>query len=574
MTHKNLIKLFTFLVALFAIGSFLYYHGFQCSHDFRSFQFLTVRVSFAIFLISYLIECSSSPCPKQFVQQSLFESALLLLVTLEVFLTYLSPYSLSGPIIDLLDPIARKHALILLYQSILVFLAFIELGKRWLDVNDTVPFTLSPAWLFVLSYVLLIVGGSCLLKMPEMTASGESMELVDALFTSISANCVTGLIVVDTATFFSPKGHALLILLIQLGGLNIISFAIYFAFFFQSDSPTSHKNLTENFLHLKAGPNLRSLLAKVLTITLIAETLGAMLLYVQWQDAHPALTRGDRIFFSLFHSISAFNNAGFTLFTGNLTNPLISTNYASHTTIAALIILGGIGFPVVINLAARIFRKERISLGTKIALTSSVVLIFIGTIFIAICEDLNLLQTSDFSFAFFQSVTSRTAGFNTIPLTSLSLPTIVLIIVLMFIGTSSASTGGGIKTSTLSVALKGLLSKLRRQPDTTLYGENIPSNIIKKSFAIISAALVTVLTGALLLVLLEPSLPPVALVFEAFSAFGTVGLSLGITENLSDIAKVLVMVLIFTGRVGPMTLMAIMLRQKQRQSEIGPIMIG
>lgn len=571
---KRVGNILTFLIALFAIGSFVYYHGFQCSHEFRSFQILAVKVSFLVFLIAYLAQCWLSPSPFRFMKSTPFEGLLISLVTVETLLTYFTPYSLSGSIIDFLDPVARTHVLILLYQSVLVLLAFIELGKRWSDVNESVPFTLSPAWLFVFSYVLLIVGGSCLLKMPEMTVSGESMPLIDALFTSVSANCVTGLIVVDTATYFSVKGQALLMFLIQLGGLNIISFAVYFAFFFQKEAFDGKERLAEDFLHLRGGPNLNSLVMRVVAISVVIEISGAVLLFFQWQDSLSGFGRAKQIFFSLFHSISAFNNAGFTLFTGNLENPVTLNNYGVHTTIAVLIVLGGLGFPVIANLLNWLRRRRQLTADSKISISSAIVLILAGAILIAVIEPWSIFNGTAVGSAVFQSITSRTAGFNTISLNALSTASIVLIMVLMFIGAGSASTGGGIKTSTFTVAVAGILSRVRGSTQTSIFGENISPNLMKRAFLIIVSSIAVITTGAILLIVVEPSASPMALVFEAFSAFGTVGLSLDTTPGLTTLGKVIVMILIFLGRVGPLALAAGFLSDKRGRAEVGNVVIG
>ena len=472
----------------------------------------------------------------------------------------------------------HNHVFILFLHILLLFIVGIELGKA--TTRSTV-WKLSPPILFILSFVVLIVIGSSLLMLPEMT-NKKGMPFIDALFTSISANCVTGLIVVDTATYFTLKGKMLILLLIQLGGLNIIAFATYFiSFLNRSIEGKMNVATIKELLHTESLDSIKSIIKMVVLTSFVIELLGTVIIYLQLGTVIKFASITERLFYSAFHSISAFNNAGFSLFTNGLTNIQIQGIYPIHMSIAVLIVLGGLGFTTLQNTLRWSVLKERgvvLTLQSKIALVSSLILILVGTGVFFLAEADNSMVSQDGSeqilISLFQSITTRTAGFNTVDLRSLTTGVLIMFIMLMFIGASSGSTGGGIKTSTFSVLLMALWKAKERKDN---YGRSfITISLVKKSLIILLYSLGVIVISTFILLLIEPEKLLIDLLFEEVSAFGTVGLSTGITSSLSQSGKALIMLNMVIGRLGPLTLAYALIKSTpvingEKESEI---MIG
>ncbi|MBO6515098.1 MAG: hypothetical protein JJ975_00925 [Bacteroidia bacterium] len=453
----------------------------------------------------------------------------------------------------------HDHALILSLHIWLVLIVGIELGKA--TTRSTI-WKLSPPILFVLSFIILIATGSSLLMLPEMTVSKQGMHFRDALFTSISANCVTGLIVVDTTTYFSLKGQILILLLIQLGGLNIIAFATYFMSFFQKRiTEPRHQTAIRELLHTDNLGNARNMIGTVILTALVIESIGAIILYQQWGT--DIGNKSDRLFYSVFHSVSAFNNAGFTLYTDGFLNSNTSSNYSLHITVAFLIVFGGLGFTTLLEIfrlgnTSKLFKSKviRLSVQSRIATYSSIILIALGTVLFFITERNNTmaqLSTSErLITSFFQSVTARTAGFNTADFGKATTITLLSTMLLMFIGACSGSTGGGIKTSTTSVLLIALFKRKKKKDN---YGKSFLTIVlVRKAMVILLSSIAVILIGTFILTLVEPDKGVSELFFEEISAFSTVGLSTGITPSLSSSGKSVLMCSMFLGRLGPLAL--------------------
>lgn len=444
----------------------------------------------------------------------------------------------------------------LFLHILLLFIVGIELGKA--TTRSTV-WKLSPPILFILSFLVLIVIGSSLLMLPEMT-NKHRITFIDALFTSISANCVTGLIVVDTATYFTLKGKILILLLIQLGGLNIIAFATYFISFLRRKIEGKMNVATvKELLHTEDLDNTKNMVKMVVLTTFTIELIGTMVIYLQWGAEVNFVSNTEKLFYSVFHAVSAFNNAGFTLFTDGFTNNRVQGVFPIHMTIAVLIVLGGLGFTTIQDtLRMSEFRKTGYAwhMQSKIALVSSAILILIGTGFFYIAERDNSMGSQNSSeqimTALFQSITTRTAGFNTVEFGSLTTVVLIFSMFFMFVGASSGSTGGGIKTSTFSVLLTALWKRKDKKDN---YGTSfITIPLVKKAVSILLYSIAVITIGTIILVIVEPDKFFVDVLFEEISAFGTVGLSTGITPELSHIGKTVIMLSIIIGRLGPLTL--------------------
>ena len=426
---------------------------------------------------------------------------------------------------------------------------------------------IQPARLFIGSFVLVILAGTIGLLLPRATTGG--IGFVDALFTSTSAVCVTGLVVIDTATAFTTFGKLVILLLIQVGGLGVMTFATFFTLF-SGRLSIKERVLMQDFLSRENLGEIRRTLLQIVGVTLLIEAAGAVLIYLSWGETAFASVR-QKIFASVFHSVSAFCNAGFSLFSENLAAPGTAMNVEMNLTIAGLIVLGGLGFVTIVNVVsvrpwarAQSRLRHRLTAHTRVVLVSTAVPLLAGAaLFYALEYDhtpAGLSWWEKVLAAFFQSVTTRTAGFNTIDIGAMATPATLLFLLLMFIGASPASTGGGIKTTTASLVFLSSLHYVRGKEAIEIGNRRIPATVIERAFAALVFALLLVALSVFFVSLFEP-FPLLDILFESVSAMGTVGLSRGITFALSDPSKIVLIFTMLIGRVGALTLMMALTRR-------------
>lgn len=427
----------------------------------------------------------------------------------------------------------------------------------------------SPAKAIALSFFSAIVVGTLLLWLPWSHAPGQSVTFLDALFTATSALCVTGLIVVDTATAWSPLGRVILMLLIQIGGLGIVTLSTMVALLLGRRVGFQERLRAAAQLSAFGTGGVLRLVRTIFLISLGFETVGALLLYPTFAALHGP---GQGAFYAFFHSVSAFNNAGFALYPDSLIR--FAANPAVISVLSTLFIIGGLGFIVHLNLWAH-FRGGRrfpLTLHSRIVLLSTLLLCAFGTVAVLGLEWSNpqtlgeLPLRGKLLMGFFQGVTPRTAGFNTVDYTLMRESTLLLTMLLMFIGGSPASTAGGIKTVTFFVLVASAWRMVRGRGELSAFGRRVTIETVVKagSVALLSTGLVI---GALFLLSLSESLPLLTIMFEAFSAFGTVGLSLSATFDLSEPGKLIIILLMYLGRIGPLTF-ALALVQKPPGSNL------
>jgi len=425
---------------------------------------------------------------------------------------------------------------------------------------------LSPAQALVFYYAVAILTGALLLATP-LAANGDPLSFLDALFTATSAQCVTGLSVFDPGTRLSLFGQCVLLVLIQVGGLGITTFSVYLFIYLRVGISARGRWIINETLMATPVSSWRELIHGIIVMTLVIEAAGALLLAFAFV---PRLGFWPGIYSAVFHSVSAFCNAGFSLFADSLVG--YRGDALVNMTVMALIILGGIGFLVIRELLAfcrrrtkKKCRPARLSLHTKVVLVTTVFLILYGTAIIAWLEAHDALAGMPFMESFwtalFQSVTARTAGFNTIDLNLFRTPTLFLVIFLMFVGASPGSAGGGVKTTSLALFFAIFYNRLKGSPHTSLFRRTIPDEIITKALALVLLAIILISVALFaLMVAQSPDLAHenprefLAYTFEAFSAFGTVGLSIGATAKLNTLGKVIIILLMFVGRVGLLTM--------------------
>lgn len=427
----------------------------------------------------------------------------------------------------------------------------------------------NPAQLFIVSFLFIILIGSFLLILPHATYKGISY--IDALFTATSAVCVTGLTVVDTGTNFTLFGQTIIMILIQIGGLGILTFASYFNYFFKGGTTYENQMVLSDTISSNKFGEVFSTLKNIILITFGIELFSGVLIYTSI-DSSNFVSQSDQIFFSAFHSISAFCNAGFSTITDNFYNTGFRYNYYLQLVLILTFILGGLGFPIVtnilkffkykiINLFSRRKSKYRpwiLSLNSRINLITTLSISLVAFVAFYFLEYNNTLaEHSGFGkvvTALFGATTPRTAGFNTIDTAKMAFPTLMMVFLLMWIGASPQSTGGGIKTSTFAIAILNIFSLAKGKSRIEIFRREIAEISVRRAFAIISLSLVVIGFAIMFIGIFDPEKKFVDIAFECFSAYGTVGLSLGITGALSSASKFVIIVVMFVGRISMLSL--------------------
>ncbi|MGE6228055.1 TrkH family potassium uptake protein [Paenibacillus chitinolyticus] len=417
----------------------------------------------------------------------------------------------------------------------------------------------TPPQILVLGFALIILIGSGLLMLPISSTDGLPLPFIDALFTATSATCVTGLVVVDTGTHFTTFGQMVIISLIQIGGLGFMSMATLFAFILRKKISLRERLLLQEALNQGSMEGIVRLFRKVLIYSLTIEGIAAVLFTARW-SVDLGFPKG--LYYGIWHAVSFFNNAGFDLF-GPITGPFTSlTAYAgdfiTNVVTMALIVLGGIGFIVMSDVMD--YRKtKRLTLHSKVVLSATSILIVTGALVIFIFEYSNSKTLGSLDFggkilaSFFQSVTPRTAGANTLDLASLRQASQFFMIILMFIGASPGSTGGGIKTTTFTMLVGAIVAMVRGKEDIVFFRNRLGKERILKAITLTMFALFLVIFVTMLLSTTEDH-EFLMILYEVTSAFGTVGLTLGLTTKLTVFGKVMIALTMFAGRLGPLTL--------------------
>ena len=466
--------------------------------------------------------------------------------------------------------------------KVAVFVTFIrEISDNNFSLNRTF---LNPGQFFILSFLSVVLVGALLLMMPN--ATNEPISFVDALFTATSAVCVTGLIVVDTATRFTTFGQVIIMGLIQIGGLGILTFVTYFSYFFKGGvSYETQLSISEMTFSQRMG-DMVTTLKSILYVTFGVEALAAIFIYISIYNLS-GMTLSERLFFSAFHAISAFCNAGFSTFSAGLYDESLRFNYPLQLIISTTFLFGGMGFIIVVNLLRYLrHRTQRmlyrndprygyqpwlLSINSRITLITSGTLLLVGLIGVMIFEYNGILAEHRSFYGkliagLFTAATPRTAGFNIADMDALAFPTIMLTIFLMWIGASPNSTGGGIKTSTFAIAVLNTLSLARGQTKVEAFKREIAEISIRRAFSIMWLSLLVIGTGVTLISYDQPELDLIKVVFECFSAYSTVGLSLNLTADLSTFSKLVITVIMFVGRVGMLTIFIALLKNRYQRN--------
>ena len=462
-----------------------------------------------------------------------------------------------------------------------------------IDLSDAMMRSLgrkaNPALMMAVSFLFVILVGSGLLLMPRCVQHGVHLSWVDSLFTATSAVCVTGLTAIDIPTTFTVFGQMVIMLLIQVGGLGVMTITSFFALFFMGNSSIYNQMLVRDMVSSKSLASLWSTLLNIFGFTLFIELAGAVAIFFNIHDTI-GLTFNQELFFSLFHSISAFCNAGFSIYLNGLSAPELMENHCwLYIIVSLLIILGGIGYPVLVNFKLAVYKyiegvwlwmrgrrnvlfsiPNLYDMNTKIVLRTTGALILIGTVSIGLFEWNNtfygMCLEEKLTQAFFNAVSPRTAGFVSVDLGSMCIQSIMIYTLLMWIGGASQSTAGGIKVNAFAVSLLNIRAVIRGADHVEFAGRELSLDSLRRANVAVFVSFGVLTVFVFMMTLLEPYLPLRAIIFECVSAFGTVGSSLGITTQLGDFSKILLVVLMFLGRVGLVTLAQGVLHQYKNQN--------
>ncbi len=569
--------------ALAALSVIIFNIGFK--HDAPEIEFIhwLMDLIFGVFAATYLVKVFYSFKRRLYMRETWMEAGLTGIVLIVGFSRYILH-------IDLLEEIYSNPAYsyyLDVYDTVITLFLLYFIGFEFIKASSILnSIAVKPAATFIFSFLLLIAFGTFLLMLPEMTTVAAKTtdahrdgHFMTCLFTSVSASCVTGLSMVDISSFYTTKGHIIITVLMQFGGIGIVTFATFFASFLKQGVGIRHQVVIQDFMASESLFSATGLLRQVIYMTIVIEIIATILVYFSWGTAYEFDSFGQKLGYSIFHAISAFCNAGFTLFEKGLMDGQIEFSYLLHIVIAVTIIIGGIGFSTIQDLFTFKSLRDRMKhpwkewkLSTQIAVFSAGALIVVGAIVFYLLEKDRTLQVNHLSGlesaveSFFQSVTTRTAGFNTVDIGKLATPTLVFMVFLMFIGASSGSTGGGIKTSTFVIIVQSAVATIRGRKKVEMGKRSISQELIYKAFSIFFFAIayntvmifILSISEAHILGRTNPSTGEaynmVNLVFEQISAFSTVGLSTGVTSDLSILGKSLIMLSMFVGRVGTLTL--------------------
>ncbi|MDO9680400.1 MAG: potassium transporter TrkG [Bacteroidales bacterium] len=466
------------------------------------------------------------------------------------------------------------------YRFVIAVLLYVSIMEISGAIVRILSKSVHPHLIFVVSFLSIITIGTALLMFPNSTYNGISF--TDALFTATSATCVTGLVSVPFSETFTLSGQLIVLFLIQTGGLGVITITTFFAVFFTRGFSVNSEYIIKDIISGNRSSKLISLVTRIITVTLIMELAGAALIYI-YTAPHLQMEEWDKVYFSVFHSISAFCNAGFSTMPQNLAEPVLINIGPLYVIISILIIFGGIGFPIFSNILRisghRIrqaymfirFRKftrfvREWDMNSIIVIRTTAILIVAGMTYLLLFEWNGIL--SQFSNedkiiqAFFNSVTPRTAGFNSLDTSALKAVTLYMVLIFMWIGGAPQSTAGGIKVTTFALMIRNAAQLVRGSDRVEFHGREISALSVTRAFAAVVFSLMTILTAQIILVKTNPDIEPLKLFFEAVSAIGTVGLSMGVTEELLPAGKIVITVLMFAGRVGVVTLLSAFIRSR------------
>lgn len=569
---KNTVtRIFSFLnviAGLSNIALLIIYYGFPQTPQSKNDLIEYVGYTFAFYIVRYLVKILYDFNIKEFISRTWVEAVVLSYLLIEGISYNLFGTLVLGKLFSLLGMTFFTEITSVFIQLFFIIYFALDLYRK---KEFKFWFKVSPALTFTIFIGLIMLGGAGLLMLPEMTIMEGSLSFTDALFLSTSSASSTGLATIDTAADLTFKGQVVVLILIKIGGLNTIAFGALYLLLSKMGLSVKQHAIMEDFINKDSFLSTSSMFGKIVIWSVTIELIGALLLFFTLEPIGLFENVSGRFFHSLFHSISAFNNAGISIMPGGLMYENVINNYTVHTIFSILIFLGGLGMIYLFDIFEIKSMRERmrkpwktIQFGTKISLYFSLFLLSLGFIIFFMCEYNNVMKdmpvVGKLATSLFGSATPRNAGFNTFDVSQLATPTIILFLFLMFVGASSGSTGGGIRTSTFAILFASVWSTIRGKANVELFHRTITTDMVLKAYSIFLFFILGNLVGPFLLSITEyESLAAgkftfVDLVFEHVSAASTVGLSTGLTGELTEPGKYIIIAAMFIGRMGTLTI--------------------
>ncbi|PHR47661.1 MAG: hypothetical protein COA32_06820 [Fluviicola sp.] len=567
-TVLSLFRLAHIIVALSMIGVLVYYYGFPQTAASKESLLRVIEYSFIFYILRFFVKFIYDFNPRKYLRDNWFEAIVIFFLLAEgIAFNFFDTLLISNFFIWLGFKGFADISNILIQLFFIVYIITEVFKKR----NFRQWFKVHPGLLFTLSILTIILMGSGLLMLPEMTVSQGGISFTDAIFMSTSSTSVTGLATIDISTALTFKGQMVVLLLIQIGGLNTIAFGALYLLIAKFGIGLKQHDVIEDFVNKDSFLDTESMFARIVKWTIAIEIVGFLCIFALLEPVGIFENTGDRFFHAVFHAVSGFNNAGLSIIPDGMMNPLIVDNYLFHIVILGLFFLGGFGMIYLFDLFQIKNLRERmrypwksIQFGTKISLYFTIGLLIAGAaIFFIFEHDKSISEQSTFGqivTSFFESMTTRNAGFNTVETSSLSLPVLVFFLFLMFVGAGSGSSGGGIRVSTFAVMVASVLSTIRGKAHIEMFKRTISNELVLKAYSIFVFFIVGNLVGIFALVILEyqaiesGKFTLIDIIFEHVSAASTVGLSTGITTEMTTGGKYVLIVAMFIGRVGTLTL--------------------
>ena len=572
------LQICSLVISLVTIACIFCYHGLYITPQVKNFIRWMIHASLFFYVIKYFVMLFYSLHRGEYLRRSWIEFLIIIFLILQFI-------SVNVFHIDIVNEQNFENIYLIFIQFYFLIIVLVEIAKMSSSLGK---YHLSPPILMVASFLFLIAIGTILLKMPRMTVHGISF--IDALFTATSASCITGLAVVSTPETFTFKGQVVILVLIQLGGMSILSFATFFSTFLsRSMVGLRYQNMISDMMSADRLSDSVGLLRSIVLTTFIIEAAGAAFLFTYWKSTGFFLSDKQNMFFSIFYTVSAFNNGGFVLIDDSLLNLGVPGSYFPQVVIMALVFLGGIGFVTIRDFFSHRYIRERnkyrwktLMPQTKIVLYVTFAIIIIGSILFFLLEYDNTLRDIDglgnkvFT-TVFQIVTCRTSGFNVLDLNAMHVSTIILILVAIFIGGSPSSTGGGIKTTSLFIVIKSVMATIKGKRNIEFDHKSISPSLVEKAITIMLMSATFILVSCFLITVVQPDVQLLHALFESSSAFTTCGLSTGECANWNWMAKLILTINMYCGRIGTLTLAFALTRHKKESPHQYPdlyIMIG
>ncbi len=577
---RRILQICSAVISLVTIVCIICYHGMYISLEAKNIIRIIIHGSLCFYVVKYFVLLFYSLHRRDYLKKSWFEGVIIFLLIAQFLSVHIFHLSL-----DLFESENFENYYLLFIQFYFLIIVLIEFTKA----NGFLgKFNLSPPLLMVASFFILIAFGTLLLCMPRMTVNGISF--VDALFTATSASCITGLTVVSTGTCFTVKGQVVIMILIQLGGISILSFATFFTTFLsKSFVGLRYQYMLRDMLDTNQLSESVALLRSIVLTTAIIEFSGVALLYTYWNTTGFFTTNSENLFYSLFYTISAFNNGGFVLMDKSLLDLGVSNSYFPQTIIAVLVFLGGIGFLTIRDFfSARRIRERKkhqwkgLMPQTRIILTTTFAIILICTLIFFLIEKDHALSGQKSFFdkiftSFFQIITCRTSGFMVLDVNTMALPTMIMITLIIFIGGSPGSPAGGVKTTTLFVLIKSVFATIQGKKNIEYKHRTIHFSLVDRAYSIILMSLAFILISCFLITLVQPDVSLNHAIFETTSAFTTCGLSSGAPATWCNAAKIILVINMYIGRIGTLTLAFALTKHRKESQHTYPnlyLMVG